>query len=95
MISIKGLDKAKVLAALYNHSRPPGMEMLHFTPEDMTQELAAACLENTRGREYGNFDYLQGRVMKVRLSGDEFDPSLYDRNLGEGAAALAIESVRT
>lgn len=92
MINIKGKNKAKVLAALYNHSRPQGMGMLHFTPEDMTQEQAQKELDLTK--EHNNrFDYLYGRVMKVRLDGDEFDPRLYDRDLGKGAATLAISTI--
>lgn len=47
------------------------------------------------GKRYPNaeriyFDYLQGRVMKVDLAGDELDPRLYDRDNGEGAARRAI-----
>ena len=37
-IDISGLDKADVLAALYNNSRPLGLGFLHATPEDMTHE---------------------------------------------------------
>ena len=40
------------------------------------------------------FDYLHGRVLKVDLSGDEFDERLYDRDCGEGAAQRAVDSVR-
>ena len=40
------------------------------------------------------FDYLQGRVMKVRIQGDELDPRLYDRDNGEGAAEQAIWVLR-
>ena len=37
------------------------------------------------------FDYLYGRVMKVDLSKDTFDPFLYDRDNGQGAAERAIK----
>ena len=40
------------------------------------------------------FDYLHGRVLKVELSGDEFDERLYDRDCGEGAAQRAVDSIR-
>jgi hypothetical protein len=46
---------------------------------------------DTRGTRY--FDYLQGRVMKVSLEGDELDARLYDRDNGEGAAAEAISAL--
>lgn len=86
-ISLKGLNKGKVLAALYNASHPQGLGILHFDPDPMTLEQAEFLLKRQT-----DFDYLKGRVLKVDLSGDEFDPWLYDRDNGEGAAAAAIES---
>ena len=88
MINISRADKAEVLAALYNNSRPQGMGFLHFTPEPMTAEQARELLQETT-----SFDYLQGRVMKVDLSGDEFEPRPYDRDNGPGAAAAALAFV--
>lgn len=88
MIDISKADKAAVLAALYNNSRPLGMGMLAFTPEEMTRDEAAELLKS---QTY--FDYLKGRVMKIDLRGDELRPRLYDRNNGEGAAARALELV--
>ena len=32
--------------------------------------------------------------MKVDINGDEFDPRLFDRDNGEGAAEKAIENLR-
>lgn len=89
MLSIAGLDKADVLAALYNASKPQGMGFLHFDPSPMTTEEARVLLARTT-----YFDYLKGRVMKVDLSGEEFSPWGYDRDLGEGAAAAAIATIR-
>ena len=88
-ISLAGLDKAKVLMALYDSSRPLGMGFLHYTPEPLDKR--AACKALAAGTY---FDYLNGRVMKVDLGGDELDPCLYDRDNGEGAALKAIEKVR-
>lgn len=34
------------------------------------------------------------RVLKVDLSGEEFDERLYDRDCGEGAAQRAVDSIR-
>jgi hypothetical protein len=107
MINIKGLDKGAVLAALYNASKPLGMGFLQYVPGDITPEEGNAIIYG-RGddikamfgeddiRNVGNFyfDYLAGRVMKVNIEGDEFNPSLYDRDNGEGAAAKAIDSIR-
>ena len=84
-IALTGLDKAAVLAALYNASKPQGMGFLHYDPKPMTREEAAVLLEQT-----AYFDYLKGRVMKVDLSGDELDTWGYDRDNGQGAAERAI-----
>ncbi len=81
-------NKAAALAALYNHSRPVGLGALHFNPEPMTEEQAAELLKS-----HQRFDYLHGRVMKVDLSDDEFNPRLYDRDNGQGAAAFAIRGI--
>ena len=95
-INIEGLDKAEVLAALYNASRQQGMGFMHargalpMTKEEAAQEIALAQQPN--GSAY--FDYLHGRVMKVRLAGDQLDPWLYDRDNGAGAASRAINALR-
>ena len=88
-IDISKLDKAEVLAALYNASQPLGMGFLQYDPTPMTAEVARPILE---GQTY--FDYLKGRVMKIKLVGDEIDPWLYDRDNGQGAAAKAIDAIR-
>lgn len=90
-ISIAGLDKALVLAALYNNSKPLGMGYLHFTPQPMTKDEAEAILADSASKY---FDYLKGRVMKIKLEGVNLDPRLYDRDNGQGAAAAAIDSIR-
>ena len=85
-IDISKLDKAAVLAALYNAARPQGMGFLHYTPEDMTRDQAAELLKET-----ANFDYLRGRVMKISLANDVLRTGLYDRDNGDGAAARALK----
>jgi hypothetical protein len=96
MISIAGLDKAKVLAVLYNCAKSQGLGRLHYTPQNMTEDEARVLLEEQNDDGQGAyFDYLKGRVMKVHICGDELDPRLYDRDNGEGAAAAAISSIKT
>ena len=90
MVDIKGLDKAKVLKALYDHSHVQGLGFMHAAEEGtVTVESCAELLE-----KYTQFDYLHGRVLKVDLSGDEFDERLYDRDCGAGAAQRAVDSIR-
>lgn len=95
MIDISKMDKAEVLAKLYNASKAQGMGMLQFVPGDMSVEEAREFLKKGTN-DLGfrtvpmRFDYLQGRVMKVDLSGEQINEQLYDRDLGEGAAARAL-----
>lgn len=81
-------NRAKVLAALYNNSKPQGMGFLHFDPELMEEEEARELL-----KQYTYFDYLKGRVMKVDLGGATLDPWGYDRDNGDGAAERALRGI--
>jgi hypothetical protein len=86
-IDISKLNKAEVLAVLYNASRPLGMGFLQYNPAPMTKEQAEELLKDGT-----YFDYLKGRVMKVDIQ-DQLDPWGYDRYNGTGAAASAIEAL--
>jgi hypothetical protein len=90
-ISLEGLNKADVLAALYNASRPQGLGFASYDPTPMTSEQAQAIL----GKGHMYFDYLAGRVMKIELGGGELDPWGYDRDNGNGQAAKVINELRT
>lgn len=88
-IDISKLDKAEVLAALYNNSKQQGMGFLDTRGRgQLTKEQAAELLKHST-----YFDYLHGRLMKVQLNGDMLDPWLYDRDNGDGVAARALESL--
>lgn len=101
-IDISGLDKAEVLAALYNASRPFGMGHLHYVPGDMTREEAQGIIDErgddlkamfgvgNRPAPFLDFDYLRGRLIKCNLSEDVLDVWRYDHDLGTGAAARAL-----
>jgi hypothetical protein len=95
MISIKGMDKARVLLALYNGSEVRGMGIVAAKGTPLTlAECQVLVNEAKRSDAFGKgmiyFDYLFGRVLKVDIGGDDLDPRLYDRDLGEGAAERAI-----
>ena len=62
-IDIKGLDKATLLAGLYNNSKPQGLGFLNADPKPMTRDQAELIIQ-TQGM---NFDYLQGRVIRLIL----------------------------
>lgn len=98
-INIKGLDKAAVLCALFNGTRQVGAGAI-FHPEGakpMALDEAKTYLHlgDDMTRRFGrqpslHFDYLLGRPIKVDLSQDEIDISLYDRDHGQGAALKAL-----
>lgn len=90
MVDISGLDRADVLRALYAGARAQGMGLLQYEPEPMTREDAQKYVDDW---EY--FDYVRGRVLKVRLDKEksEFDPQLYDRDNGLGAAQAAVDTL--
>jgi hypothetical protein len=85
-VDISGLDKAEVLAALYNHANPQGRGLLKFDSNSMTVEEARQILASGQIC----FDYLRGRVMKIDLSKKFLDTRLYDRDNGPFAAENAI-----
>lgn len=95
MVNIKDLDKAEVLFALWRGSHAQGMSFLGMMNGGLTLEMAEEMvgeLKENNCRLY--FDYVQGHVIKCDISGDEFDPRLYDRDCGEGRAAEVIEALR-
>jgi hypothetical protein len=89
-IDISDLDKAVVLAALFNASRPQGLGFIEYDDNCMTVEQARVILDTGQT----HFNYLQGRVMKVVLKDSELDPWLFDRDNGEGAALTTINTLR-
>ena len=87
-INISKMNKCEVLAKLFNASKAQGMGFLqagHDQP--MSVQEAEKHLDDAGD---GRFDYLNGRVMKVDVSGDSLDPRRYDRDNGEGAAERAL-----
>lgn len=89
MIDIKGLNKAEVLKVLYDNAKTQGLGLLQYTPEDMTIGQAEELILSET-----SFDYVQGRVLKVELDGDEFSEWGYDRDNGQGSAQRCIDTLR-
>ncbi len=93
-INIANLDKAEVLAALYNASKQQGIGVMDMRGrEQMTVDQANAeiMVKKNLGAGMLYWDYLYGRVMKSQIDVDEFDPYGFDRDNGTGAAANALE----
>jgi hypothetical protein len=87
-IDISKMNKCEVVAKLFNASKAQGMGFFQTGHnQKMSATEAEKHLDNAGD---GYFDYLNGRVMKVDVSGDELNPSLYDRDNGQGAAERAL-----
>jgi hypothetical protein len=104
MVDITGLDKAAVLAALFNASAPGGMGFLQAGsgPSVMTVEDAERVINNGGSPDLVfpdsslTYGYLFGRPLKVDLKKDDFDPREFDRdNGGTGTAKRLIEKLRS
>ena len=100
ILPIKKANKAEILAALYNNSKPFGLGELQFDPTPMTTEQAATIIKNDGADSdlmHANtgmkFDYVKGRNMKVDLSKDTFNTGAYDYSYGEGAALRVLSGV--
>lgn len=93
-IDITGLDKAEVLAALFNAAQPQGMGFAQNYAPAMTVTEARERLAGTRAdfgdRRAPSFDYVRGRVLKVNIGRDYFMPGAYDRDNGQGTAARVV-----
>lgn len=87
-MDISTLNKAEVLAALYNAAKIQGGGAFHAKGDLMPVAEAQRILDESKDKY---FDYLYGRVMKVDLSKDEVDPWLYNRDNGEHAFEKAIQ----
>lgn len=88
-VDISDLDKAELLAALYNNAMPQGMGFLHYDPKPMTRDEAAQLLEKQK-----YFDYLKGRVMKIDLTDSKMWTAMYNRDNGPNAAEDVIAQLR-
>lgn len=86
IFDLVGHDRAELFARLYNASCPQGLGILEYDPVSMTCEEARALIDT--GKTW--FDYVKGRVMKVRLDGNQLDARLFDQHYGLGMAAAII-----
>lgn len=95
-IDIKGLDKAKVLKALWDHSHVQEKSYLSRQRVDdsgFTIEMAQREIDYCKGHRL-HYYYVYGHVIKCDITDDEFDPWLYDEACGEGMAQKAINDLR-
>lgn len=96
-IDISGINKAKLLAALYNAARPQGMGWLHAKEADMTEAEAASLIAAQRDDGVAWFDYVHGRPLKIGFDGNTLlRADLYDRDApgGAGSVQRIVDSLR-
>lgn len=92
-IDITGLPKHAVVAALWGAARAQSAFDYKIAMSESRALEVAAFLESKLPSD--RLDWVDGRVLKVDIRGDSFDPVFYDRdNGGEGAAARVIERLR-
>ncbi|MFD9394180.1 hypothetical protein ACFWBB_26610 [Streptomyces sp. NPDC060000] len=87
-IDISGLNKAKVLAALWNNAAPPlrpGVRNFAMTSAEAAELLL---------RDGAEFEHLEDRSLKVDIGGDTFDATAYDSENGNGLATRVIARLR-
>lgn len=84
MINIAGLDKMKVLRALWENAKPAGV--FHgrtIAPPKFDEAEARRLLEGKFG-----MDYVCGRPIKMNLYHDEINPRAYDADATQTAASV-------
>ena len=91
-MDITGLDKARVLKALWDHSMHSMVgalcAMFNTSPPKMSIDEARQIIDSKNGDMY--FDYVNGRVIKTDLGSNFINLSLYDRDNGYKAGEDAI-----
>lgn len=95
-MNVKGIAKAKILCALYNHTcvAPAAIRFNNAGPTTLSEESAAEIIAEREKEGSGlYFDYLQGHMIKTDISGDVLNLGLYDRDNGAGAGEKAIRSI--
>ena len=93
-MDISGLDKKEVLKALYSAAKNP--EILDRLKVNDPRFSTLSDDEATKicSKKFIDIDYLNGKSMKINLSGNEVDTFLYNRENGDSAAENAIQSLR-
>ena len=89
-MDISGLDKAKVLKALYDHALPLGNGMIDFNPNPLDIEEAQNFINSGKI----TFENVKGRAIKADLSGDRYNTWLCNLLYGDNAAEIAIERIK-
>jgi len=97
MIDIKGLDKAEVLFVLYNCAITKENDFYaRMSDEEASDFISFAySFSNVdKSKVVISIGSFYNKVLNVNLTGDEFDPTSYNKHNGENMAQIAIDSIR-
>jgi hypothetical protein len=86
-ISIKGIDKVKLLHALWKGARPAAFFVLSGRLSPSFDEGAA------KDAIRGTIDYYCGRCIKTDLSDDTVNPTSYDAEWGAGSFQKIVKNL--
>jgi hypothetical protein len=94
-INYSGIDEATLIHALYHGTAALGLGILHHKA-GLSVEDVAEDLKNDLGEKRIYFDYYRGHPLKLSLDtvNKTFNPRLYDRDAGRGAAERIVAQLK-
>jgi hypothetical protein len=84
-VSIKGINKVKLLMAVWEYATPAAFYAIYLRPSPPFDESAA------KDATMRYIDYYCGRCIKLDLSGDTTYPIAYDLDRGAGSFQRIVE----
>lgn len=87
-VNISGIDKVKLLEALWKNAKPASF----FTLGGMSAPAFDHTMSEVSVKKY--IDYYAGRCIKVDISKDSVEPRLYDREYGVGSFESVVNKLR-
>jgi hypothetical protein len=101
MLSIRGLNKAELLAALYNNSKISGIgfysqiSIADEPGQETKLEEAQAHLDQVKKATGGEkIEFFLGKIIKMDFAKETINPSEYDQANGKGTASKVILQLR-
>jgi hypothetical protein len=109
-IDIAGIDKKTLLCALYEKAIPQGyqtpkslnndtsgldgIELIPIIHQKISDQLDNITCEFVRDEFKWKVNKLRGRNLDVDLSGDTFNPSVYDEHNGKDMAQIIVNDLK-
>lgn len=92
-ISYDGIDEATLIHGLYFGTRALGMGVLHDKRDLTIDQVREDVQKMGRWNDSITIDYYRGRPLKVDIDtkAKTFEPRLYDRDAGHGAAQSVVD----